>query len=392
MHPRPVTLESRSIVVGVDGGPRAFEAADLVRRLVKAGAEVRVAVTARTEGWLPALTLETLSRAAVARTPEDAQRLADAELLVIAPCGADLLAGLVRGRTDDAVAALFARMSDRAVVVPGPEVPSAGWVAANLSALAETALVLPAGSAPETVAREAARRCGPRDLAGRRVVITAGPTREHLDPVRFLSNPSSGRMGYALAERAARRGASVVLVSGPVERPAPAGVRRVSVVSAQEMADAVAAERAAMDLFVGVAAVADWRPAEVAGEKEKKEGRDEKTVRLVRTPDILATVSAETRGRADRPVIVGFAAETERVVEHAREKLERKGVDLVVANDVKGPEGAFGAETNEVVLVSETEAERVPRATKGEIAEAILDRAVRLLDVRRPQAPGAPGT
>ena len=380
------SLEDRRFVVGVDGGPTAFEAPEVVRTLVRAGAEVRVAVTGDAEGWIGALALETVSGAEVARRPDEAAGWeAWADALVVAPAGADLVARLAAGRADDAVADLFLRFAGRAVVVPGTNLPADAWVKANLAALGERALVLPPGTAPAGAAAGLRRVLGPRDLVGRRVLVTAGPTREPLDPVRFLSNPSSGRMGFALAEAARRRGAEVVLFTGPTHLAPPTGVRVVPFDTAESLQAAVTsvAAEAAVDLVIACAAVADWRPAEVASEKMKKAGVTELTLRLVRTPDVLAELSRSVAGRADRPVLVGFAAETGDLEAGARAKLTAKGLDLVVANRVKGDGSAFGAEDNEVHLVSAAGIEHLPRASKAEIAQGILDWVVPRVEARR---------
>jgi phosphopantothenoylcysteine decarboxylase / phosphopantothenate---cysteine ligase len=234
---------------------------------------------------------------------------------------------------------------------------------------------------PEDVAAAAARILGRRDLVARRVVVTAGPTREPIDPVRFISNPSSGKMGYALAQVAARRGADVVLVSGPTALPDPEGVRVVRVNTAEEMARVVEAEADAMDLFIGAAAVSDYRPIQVAPQKIKKAEADE-TLLLSRTPDILAGLGDRFAGRAGAPVLVGFAAETEEVIARAREKLKRKRCDLVVANKVGTPGAGFGSDTNRVALVSSSELAEI-EGPKDKVAEAILDWILPVLDGRR---------
>jgi phosphopantothenoylcysteine decarboxylase/phosphopantothenate--cysteine ligase len=245
-------------------------------------------------------------------------------------------------------------------------------------------------AAPEEVARTAAQLLGPRDLAGRRVLVTAGPTREPIDPVRYVSNPSSGRMGYALARAAVRRGAEVVLVSGPTDLPDPPGARTVRVVTAEEMAAVVLGLAGEQDALVAAAAVSDYRPRDPSPSKKKKGDGDE-TLVLSRTPDILAALGERLAGRPDAPVLVGFAAETENVVANAREKLRRKRCDLVVGNQV-GREGAgFGGDRNEVVLVGPSEIAEIA-GTKDAVADAILDWMTPLLDQRRPRPQGgAPG-
>jgi phosphopantothenoylcysteine decarboxylase / phosphopantothenate---cysteine ligase len=239
---------------------------------------------------------------------------------------------------------------------------------------------------PEEIALAASRLLGNLDLADRRVLVTAGPTREPIDPVRFISNPSSGKMGYAVARVAARRGAEVVLVSGPTALPDPEGVRVVRVETAEQMARAVEAEAGGMDLFVGAAAVSDYTPVAPSAQKVKKREGDE-TLRLARTPDILAGLGARLAGRPDAPVLVGFAAETEEVIARAREKLKGKRCDLVVANKVGGPGAGFGGDTNRVALVSQTELAEI-EGTKEKVGEAILDWILPVLNGRRPKATG----
>jgi phosphopantothenoylcysteine decarboxylase/phosphopantothenate--cysteine ligase len=236
---------------------------------------------------------------------------------------------------------------------------------------------------PPEIAGAAARLLGPRDLSGRLVLVTAGPTREHLDPVRYLSNPSTGKMGYEVARAAARRGADVVLVSGPTTLGDPAGVRVVRVSTAEEMAAAVLGAAGAQDLLVAAAAVSDYRPRNPSASKKKK-GDGPEVVELERTTDILATLGERLAGSPGAPVLVGFAAETEDVVGNAREKLRRKRCDLVVANAVGVPGAGFGGDRNQVSIVGPDRVEEV-EGTKRAVADAILDRAVPLLDSRRPR-------
>ncbi|MCA9775001.1 MAG: bifunctional phosphopantothenoylcysteine decarboxylase/phosphopantothenate--cysteine ligase CoaBC, partial [Myxococcales bacterium] len=263
------------------------------------------------------------------------------------------------------VRANLARLVDLGVHLVSP---SAGFLACGREGMGRMA-------EPQAIAEEAARLLGPKDLAGLRVLVTAGPTREHLDPVRFLSNPSTGKMGYALARAAARRGAEVVLVHGPTSLAAPAGIEAVGVVSAEEMAEAVTKRFAGCDLLVMTAAVADWRPKEAAPEKVKKtEGP--RTVEFVRTPDVLGLVVP--RKRPDQ-VVVGFAAETGDIERKAAEKRARKGMDLIVGNDVTQAGAGFGADTNAAVLIDRAErVERVELTSKDRLAEAILDAALKL--------------
>jgi phosphopantothenoylcysteine decarboxylase/phosphopantothenate--cysteine ligase len=228
-------------------------------------------------------------------------------------------------------------------------------------------------SEPPEIVEAAARVLSPRDLAGVPVLVTAGPTREPLDPVRFLSNPSSGRMGFALAEAARDRGADVTLIAGPTEVPAPAGVRVRRIGTAQELQQAVDESLNGARVVIMAAAVADQRPAEKATQKVKKKDGPE-TLQLVRTPDILAALGARYASSAERPLLVGFAAETERVEEHAREKLQRKNLDLIVANDVSAPAEGFGSEKNRVVVLDRDGGRAELSGTKLAVAHGIWDR------------------
>jgi len=220
-------------------------------------------------------------------------------------------------------------------------------------------------------------RDGP--LTGKRVVVTAGPNREPLDPVRFISNPSSGRQGFALAQAALDRGATVTLITGPTHLPTPVGAERVDVTTAQEMHDAVLPAASQADVLLMAAAPADYRPADAASQKIKK-GKDDLTLRLTRTPDILSAVASQ-RAEIDHPrAVVGFAAESENLLENARAKLAAKNMDLIVANDITARDAGFGAETNRVVILDrDGDVEELPLMSKGAVAEAILDRVQSLL-------------
>jgi phosphopantothenoylcysteine decarboxylase / phosphopantothenate---cysteine ligase len=236
---------------------------------------------------------------------------------------------------------------------------------------------------PQEIAAAAARLLGGRDLVGRRVLVTAGPTREPLDPVRFISNPSTGKMGFAVARVAARRGAEVVLVTGPVELPDPAGIRTVRVVTAEEMASAVEREADDIDLYVGAAAVSDFRPRTAASSKKKKSDEDEELT-LTRTPDILAGLGKRFAGKDGAPILVGFAAETEALLQNARKKLASKRCDLVVANKVGRHGAGFASDRNRVTLVGPGERANI-EGTKEQVADAILDWVVPVLEERRPR-------
>jgi len=405
-------FSNRTVVLGVGGGIAAYKACEVARLVVKGRGRVRVAMTPAATRFVGPLTFQAISGAPVVvdlldeateRSYGHLQLAREADLFLVAPATADLIARLRAGMGDDAVTTTALAVT--CPVLLAPAMNTRMWqnpaVQENLAALRARgwhvvgpgAGVLADGDVgegrlaePEEIAVAASRLLGNLDLSGRRVVVTAGPTREPIDPVRFISNPSSGKMGYALASVAARRGAEVVLVSGPTVLPDPAGVRTVRVETAEEMARAVEAVAGPMDLFIGAAAVSDYRPAVAAPSKLKKSPGDE-TMQLVRTPDILAGLGARLGGQAGGPVLVGFAAETDGVIANAREKLKTKRCDLVVANKVGTPGSGFGADTNRVALVSATELAEI-EGTKEKVAEAILDWILPVLEGRRPKANG----
>lgn len=394
-------LNGRRIVVGVAGGIAAYKAAELVRALVKAGAEVRVVMTEAAQKFVTPLTLQVLSQHPVATDTFDLTQeatighiqLADtAELLVIAPATADAIARLAHGMANDLLTTVA--LACRAPLLLAPAMNVNMWrhpaTQANLRTLAERGVHTVGPDAGELacgwvgegrmieaadIAAACAELLGPRDWTGRRVVVTAGPTYEPIDPVRFVGNRSTGKMGFAIAARAARRGAEVTLIAGPTALPTPAGVTRVDVRTALEMRAATLAAVEGSAMVVMTAAVADYRPAAEAPQKLKKDALgDAPALTLTKNPDILA----ELKGRA--PVVVGFAAETEDVERHAAEKLQQKGCDLIVANDVSEEGSGFGTDTNRVVLLArDGGVDRLPRLTKDEVADRILDRARALL-------------
>jgi phosphopantothenoylcysteine decarboxylase/phosphopantothenate--cysteine ligase len=404
-----MNFANRTVVLGVGGGIAAYKAVEIARAVVKGRGAVRVAMTPAATRFVGPLTFQAVSGAPVLTDLFDSSveqtyghlglaRAAD--LFVVAPATADLLARLRAGMADDAVTTTALAVT--CPVLLAPAMNTRMWknaaVQENLAALrARGWHVVGPGSGsladgdfgegrmaePSEIALAAARLLGNVDLAGRRVLVTAGPTREPIDPVRFISNPSSGKMGYALAAVAARRGAEVILVSGPVAIPEPSGVRVIHVDTAEEMARAVEPEASAMDLFIAAAAVSDYRPKVVAEHKIKK-GPGSETLELARTPDILAGLGERYGGKAGGPVLVGFAAETEEVITRAREKLKTKKCDLVVANKVGAPGAGFGGDTNRVALVSQTELAEI-EGPKEKVAEAILDWIVPVLDHRRPR-------
>jgi len=402
-------MRPRRVLVAVSGGIAAYKVPELVRALRTAGHAVRCALTPAATRFASPLVLQTLSEQPV-RTElfdpgEEARidhiELADwAEAVVVAPATANLLARLAHGLADDLVSTLLLATRAPVLVAPSMNVnmwrhpatqrnvellrergvrfvgPEAGWLACGWEGEGRMASPADVAAAVELV-------LGPPSLRGETVLVTAGGTREPLDAVRALTNRSSGKMGFAVARQAARRGATTVLVAGPSPLPTPAGVRRVDVETALEMRDAVRAELSAATVVVMAAAVSDFRPARPEAGKIKKEALPEgagMTLELVRNPDILAEIAAAREGRT----IVGFAAESGDPVAAARRKLERKGCDLMVANDVSRVGSGFDTDTNAVWLVwPGGEVEELPLTTKAEVAEHLLDRVEKLREGRR---------
>jgi phosphopantothenoylcysteine decarboxylase/phosphopantothenate--cysteine ligase len=403
-------FKDRTVVLGVGGGIAAYKACEVARLVVRHGGRVRVAMTRAATKFVAPLTFQALSGAPVLVDLFDpeAERVyghlglaRSADLLLVAPATADLLARLRAGLGDDAVTTTALAVTCPVLLAPAmntrmwanPAVQenvaalkARGWqlVGPGRGELADGDVGEGRLAEPEEIADAAARLLGPRDLAGRKVLVTAGPTREPIDPVRFVSNPSSGRMGFAAARAAARRGAEVLLVSGPVDLPEPPGVRVVRVGTAEEMARAVLAEADGQDLFVAAAAVSDYRPKSPSKQKLKK-GEGEESLVLARTPDILATLGERLGGAPHAPVLVGFAAETQDVIQNARDKLKRKRCDLVVANAVGRPGSGFGSDRNRVTMVGRTELAEI-EGSKEAVADAILDWVIPILDARRPRA------
>ncbi|MGH3506518.1 MAG: bifunctional phosphopantothenoylcysteine decarboxylase/phosphopantothenate--cysteine ligase CoaBC [Nocardioidaceae bacterium] len=400
------------VLLGVSGGIAAYKACELLRRFTETGHDVTVVPTRAALMFVGAATWEALSGKPVSTDVfDDVPSVAhvrigqQADLAVVAPATADLLARAAQGRADDLLTSSL--LVARCPIVYAPAMHTEMWehpaTQANVATLrARGALVIdPAygrltgvdtgpGRLPEpaeifayavdVLARAAAGAdlAARTDLAGRRVVISAGGTREFLDPVRFLGNRSSGKQGYALAAAAAARGAEVILVAANVELPDPAGVKVVPVVSARDLRDAVLAESAAADAVVMAAAPADFRPASQVDHKIKKQpGGVAPNVELVENPDILTDL-VQARAQRPAPVLVGFAAETgdasATVLEHARQKLARKGCDLLVVNDVSGG-AVFGADENQAVILGRDGSEyAVPRGSKAALAHVVWDR------------------
>ena len=398
-------LKGKRILLGVTGSIAAYKAVELTRELIKRGAEVQVVMTEAATRFVAPLTFETLSRQPVLLDMWSLhygshighiKATARADLFVIAPATARTVAKLALGLADDFLANIY--LASRCPVLVAPAMDSDMYqhaaVQENLGRLRERGvhIVGPASGElasgmvgpgrlvePPEIIEAIERILAPtRDLAGEVVLVTAGPTREPLDPVRYLSNRSSGKMGYAVAEAATARGAGVILVSGPTALTSPDGVDVIHVETAQEMSNAVLAKLPAATIVIKAAAVADYRPKQAAGRKIKKDDAIPEIV-LERTPDILAEVGKQ-KGRR---IVVGFAAETENLVANARKKLQRKNLDLIVANDVSQPGAGFDSDTNLVkILDAQGGVEELPLQAKRAVADRILDRVVALLKQR----------
>jgi phosphopantothenoylcysteine decarboxylase/phosphopantothenate--cysteine ligase len=387
-------MRGKHVLLGVTGGIAAYKSADLVRRLTERGALVQVVMTAGAAEFITATTFQALSGRPVRTSLWDTAAEAAmghielarwADLVLVAPASADFLARLAGGRADDLLATLC--LATAAPILVAPAMNHLMWAnpatQANVVLLIERGVRLlgPASGDQACGEHGPGRMLEPLDIAdlveplligagplsGRRALITAGPTRECIDPVRFISNRSSGKMGFAIAQALRAAGAEVVLVSGPVSLPNPAGVRRVNVESAAQMDAAVQRELAGTDVFVATAAVADYRPVVTTDRKIKKR-TDTLTVEMTRTTDILASVAAGV----NRPFVVGFAAETDAVEQHALEKLLRKNLDLIAANEVGACKG-FDCEDNALLLLWRGGGRlELPRAPKRELATALV--------------------
>jgi phosphopantothenoylcysteine decarboxylase/phosphopantothenate--cysteine ligase len=407
-------LAGRRILVGVSGGIAAYKSPILVRRLRDAGADVQVVTTRGAERFVTTTALQAVSGRPVRNDLWDQHAEASmghielarwADLIVIAPATAVLLSRMAAGRADDLLTTL--RLATRSPVLVAPAMNVAMW---EHPATQRSLEQLRADGCHVAGPAQGAMACGefgagrmeepevltarviellsadhaehPGSLAGRHVLITAGPTREAIDPVRYISNHSSGKQGYALATAALEAGARVTLVSGPVAIAPPPGATVVAVTSARDMHEAVMARLDDCDVFIGVAAVADYRPVEAAGQKLKKAAAGNSgsmNLTLVENPDIIAAVAQ----RAPRPLVVGFAAETEQVLEHARAKRLRKGMDLMVVNDVSDPAIGFNSDDNAVTLIAAEAERRLARTGKLELAHAIVAEIAQRLGTRQ---------
>lgn len=391
-------LSGKRVVVGVTGGIAAYKAAELVRLLRKQGAEVQVAMTEGATHFVTATTFQALSGQPVylnqwdARMPNamahiDLSRQAD--LIVIAPASADFMARIANGMADDLLATMV--LARACPLLLAPAMNRQMWenpaTQRNVATLRDDGVLVlgPASGEqacgevgagrmlePEEIAEEVVAFCMPKVLAGRRLLLTAGPTFEAIDPVRGITNLSSGRMGYAIARAARQAGAMVTLVSGPVGFAAPQGVERISVRSALEMHQAVMAHAAASDIFVGVAAVADYRVANAAEHKLKKDLGGIPPIELVENPDILAEVAA----LPDGPFCVGFAAESRNLEEYAQNKRSKKNIPLIAGNLIQD---GFGGDDNRLVLFDDHGSHPLAPAAKSVLARQLVEHIAHLL-------------
>ena len=402
-------LEGKTVVVGLCGGIACYKAAELVRALVKGGATVRVMMTANAQHFITPLTLQTLSGHPVATNTFDLTQesqighiqLADAaDAIVIAPATANVIGKIANGIGDDVLTTVLLATRAPVVIAPAMNVnmyenpivqgnidrlrssgfhivePGEGFLACGWEGKGRLADL-------DVLLAENERALSPQDLDGERILVTAGPNREAIDPVRFISNRSTGKMGFAVAAAAWRRGAEVALVAGPTALPTPQGVRRCDVNTAEEMRQAVVAEFETASILFMAAAVADYRPARVAKEKLKK-GSGRLVIELDRTVDILS----ELASRKGNKFVVGFAAETEQVIANAERKLSEKNLDLIVANDVAGSQTGFAVDTNAVIMIDRSgHHESVPLMSKDAVADRIIDHVIVLKQQRSSAAP-----
>jgi len=403
-------LAGKHIVLGLTGGIACYKSAELCRLFVKAGATVQVVMTESAEQFMTPVTMQALSGRPVytsqwdAREPNNMPHInlsREADAIVLAPCSADFIARLVQGRSDELLSLLcLARPRDRVPLLLAPAMNREMWMhpatQRNLAQVAaDGATVLGVGNGwqacgetgdgrmlePAQLLEDITAFFHPKLLAGQHLLVTAGPTFEALDPIRGITNHSSGKMGFAIARAAREAGAEVTLVAGPVHLPTPRGVTRIDVRSAQEMLAATVGASLRASVFVATAAVADWRPATQSDQKIKKDGSGKTPVlEFVENPDILLTVARGERAQAKKLFCVGFAAESENLVAHAKAKRERKGIPLLVGNI--GPL-TFGQDDNALLLVDADGVRELPRAPKLTLArELMTEIAARLPDWR----------
>jgi phosphopantothenoylcysteine decarboxylase/phosphopantothenate--cysteine ligase len=401
------TLEKIKIVLGISGGIAVYKAAELVRLLVKDGASVYVVMTKNAKEFVTPLTFQTLSGNPVYHEIFDAETASSmkhieacesADLLVVAPATANTIGKLANGLADDPLSTLFVAYSGPVMVAPAmnDKMWANSAVQENIKKLQDhdvtiidpedgqlaCGVVGPGRLAePENILKKIKERIlKKKDLEGLKILVTAGPTREPIDPVRYITNPSSGKTGFAIARMAAERGAEVTLVSGPVNIEPPKNVEVLKCVRGSEMADLVAKHLPSCDVVVMTAAVGDFAPKSVSKEKIKKGSNSKISLELYPTQDILGWVA---ENKTDQ-IVVGFAAESQNIIQNALEKLERKKLDLIIANDISSPGLGFQSDSNQVSLIKgENEIEPLPKLSKKEIADIILDRIKVLARNRR---------
>lgn len=404
------TLVGKRIVLGVTGSIAAYKAVGLLRALVREGATVHVVMTQSAMKFVTPLTFEVLSGRSVStdlfEAHQEMKHLSlpeEADAVVIAPATANFLAKAALGLSDDLLSTML--LTAQCPLLMAPAMDGGMWTHPTVTEHVRTlrgrgTVVLDPEEGPlasgrigqgrlaeeATILEALQSTIAPRqDWRGHRMLVSAGPTQEPIDPVRFISNRSSGKMGYALAEAAQARGAQVVLVSGPTALPAPQAVEVISVNTAEEMTKALTTRLSWSTVVIMAAAVADFRPKQAASQKLKKQGRTETSLDLERTTDILATLSAQRTSQ----LLVGFAAETNDLVRHAQEKLTAKGLDLIVANDVTQPGTGFGSDHNIATIIDrEGAVAELPLMSKRELADKILDKARGLLQPRPTRIPG----
>ena len=392
-------LAGKHIVLGLTGGIACYKAAELCRALVKEGATVQVVMTEAAEHFITPVTMQALSNRTVYGSQWDSRESnnmahinlsREADAILIAPCSADFMAKLLHGRADDLLSLMcLARPLDKVPLLLAPAMNREMWshpaTQRNLAQLAaDGATVLGVGSGsqacgetgdgrmlePGEILEDLVAFMQPKALAGRRVLVTAGPTFEALDPVRGITNLSSGKMGFAIARAAREAGADVTLVAGPVSLPTPRGVRRIDVRSALQMKAACDEAAGTSDIFIATAAVADWRPAQASDHKIKKDGSGQPpALHFVENPDILAALAQAERARTGALYCVGFAAESHDLLANAQAKRARKGVPLLVGNI--GP-ATFGQDDNQLLLVDEAGTKELPRAPKLVLARQLI--------------------
>ncbi|MBU1308507.1 MAG: bifunctional phosphopantothenoylcysteine decarboxylase/phosphopantothenate--cysteine ligase CoaBC [Gammaproteobacteria bacterium] len=390
------TLANKRILLGVSGGIAAYKSADLVRRLKERGAQVRVILTDAAQHFITPLTLQALSGNPVSSSLLDPAAEAAmghielakwADMVLIAPASADIIARIAHGLANDLLTTCILATAAPVAVAPAMNQQMYKNIATqqNLARLSSYNFYIYGPGVGDQACGDtgSGRMLEPLELVSAlekhflaeqqlnniKITITAGPTREAIDPVRYISNHSSGKMGFALAAAAAAMGAEVTLISGPVQLATPAGVKRLDVTTAQQMHDAALAQAVQSDIFIGCAAVADYRVANVADEKMKKQGDSALELKLVQNPDIIASVAALS---TKRPFTVGFAAETQNVLQYAKDKLARKKLDLICANDVSKAEHGFNSDNNAVTLLWHSGELALPAQAKASLAKAIL--------------------